>query len=58
MARPKTVKNGKQLNLYVPAEVKRALFRMAAERGKSVSAVVGDLAVSAAAKASSKESAS
>jgi hypothetical protein len=43
MARPKTVKNGQKLNLYVPRTVKQMLFRLATERGKSISAVVTDL---------------
>jgi hypothetical protein len=47
MARPKTVKNGQKLNLYVPHSVKRVLFSMATEQRKSISAIVTDLVLAA-----------
>ena len=43
MGRPRTVKNGQKLNLYVDRDVKRKLFAMATERQISISAVVRDL---------------
>lgn len=43
MARPKTIKNGKKLNLYVPMEIKRHLLKLATEDRRSISATVTQL---------------
>lgn len=50
MARPKTVRDGRKLNLYVPQEVKRALFRLATETRRSISGVVTELVLTAKGK--------
>jgi len=42
LGRPSTVKEGEKLNLYLPKEAKRILFRMATKHRKSMSAVVTD----------------
>lgn len=49
MGRPKTVKHGLKLNLYVDREIKRKLFIMAAARRTSISAVIRDMVFDAAA---------
>jgi rRNA-processing protein FCF1 len=43
MARPKTVKTGQKLNLYVPKTIKQALYKLATDRRQSMSAVVTNL---------------
>lgn len=43
MARPKIIKDGKKLNLYIPAAAKRSLFKIATARGESLSKVVTTL---------------
>jgi hypothetical protein len=43
LGRPKTVKDGQKLNVYVPKEIKQILFAMATEQRKSISAIVTDL---------------
>jgi hypothetical protein len=42
MARPKTVRDGTKLNLYVPRSVKRHLGKLAFHQRKSISALVTD----------------
>lgn len=49
MARPRVIKSGQKLNLYVPKAVKQILFKLASAKGKSLSGVVAEL-VEAAAK--------
>ena len=49
MGRPKLIKHGLRLNLYVDREIKQKLFSMATERRVSVSAVVRDLVFAEAA---------
>lgn len=44
LGRPKSVKDGQKLNVYVPKAVKQILFGMATSQGKSISAIVTDLA--------------
>lgn len=48
LGRPKTVKNGQKLNLYVDREVKRTLFTIATDQQKSISAVVRELVLAEA----------
>jgi hypothetical protein len=50
MARPKTIKNGEKLNLFLPKAVKQKLFRMASEQGKSLSGMVSALVLAETAK--------
>lgn len=57
MGRPRTVKNGQKLNLYVDRDVKRKLFTMATERRISISAVVRDLVCAAPQKPETRDAA-
>jgi len=50
MARPKTIKSGQKLNLYVAKAAKQVLFKMASSQGKSMSAVFSDLVMKAEAE--------
>lgn len=43
MARPKTVKQGQKLNLYLPKHTKQALYKLASDAGKSLSAIVTEM---------------
>lgn len=47
MGRPKTIKNGTKLNLYVPLAAKRHLYRLASAHRRSISAMVVELALAA-----------
>jgi hypothetical protein len=50
MGRPKSVKNGTKLNIYLPEREKRFLFKLATARRKSMSAVITDLIIAEVAK--------
>ena len=56
MGRPKSVKHGLKLNLYVDREIKQKLFSMATERRVSISAVVRDLVFAQAKAAAARKS--
>ena len=56
MGRPKSVKLGLKLNLYVDREIKQKLFSMATERRVSISAVVRDLVFAEAVAATTPKS--
>ena len=43
MARPRIIKEGVKLNLYVPLSVKRRLFRLANANRRSISGMVAEL---------------
>lgn len=45
MARPRTIKDGTKLNLYVPMAVKRHLHKLATAQRRSLSAMVTELAL-------------
>ncbi len=47
MARPRTIRDGTKLNLYVPQSVKRRLHRLATLNRRSISAMVTELALAA-----------
>lgn len=47
MARPKTIRDGTKLNLYVPRSIKRHLHRLATANRRSISAMVTELALAA-----------
>ena len=50
MGRPKQIRDAKRLNLYLPQEVKRALFQLATDTRRSLSGVVTELVLTAAGK--------
>lgn len=50
MGRPKQIRDAKRLNLYLPQEVKRALFQLATDTRRSLSGVVTELVLSATGK--------
>lgn len=47
MARPRSIKDGSKLNLYVPLRTKRHLYKLANHHRRSISAMVTELAMAA-----------
>lgn len=45
MARPRTIKDGTKLNLYVPLAVKRHLYKLASHHRRSLSSMVVEMAM-------------